>query len=75
MTHASHMSTGTVECKTLLFSPGRPYDTGRQLGRRPMRAKILAIDDEQDIRDLVRYHLEREGHQVGPKALRLRSSL
>ncbi|MFQ5803215.1 MAG: hypothetical protein ACE5JQ_10005 [Candidatus Methylomirabilales bacterium] len=45
-----------------------------QLARRPMRAKILAIDDEQDIRDLVRYHLERERHQVSPKALRPRSS-
>ena len=29
-----------------------------------MRAKILVVDDEKDILDLVRYHLEREGYQV-----------
>jgi len=29
-----------------------------------MRAKVLVVDDEQDILDLVRYHLEREGYQV-----------
>lgn len=29
-----------------------------------MRAKVLVVDDEQDILDLVRYHLEREGFQV-----------
>lgn len=29
-----------------------------------MRAKVLAVDDEQDILDLIRYHLEREGYQV-----------
>ncbi|HZX60607.1 MAG TPA: response regulator transcription factor [Candidatus Methylomirabilis sp.] len=29
-----------------------------------MRAKVLVVDDEPDILDLVRYHLEREGYQV-----------
>ena len=29
-----------------------------------MRTKVLVVDDEQDILDLVRYHLEREGYQV-----------
>ncbi|MFQ5802711.1 MAG: response regulator transcription factor [Candidatus Methylomirabilales bacterium] len=29
-----------------------------------MRAKVLVVDDEQDILDLIRYHLEREGYQV-----------
>lgn len=29
-----------------------------------MRAKILVVDDEKDILDLVRYHLEREGYRV-----------
>src|SRR3972149_1747222 len=29
-----------------------------------MRAKVLVVDDEQDILDLVRYHFEREGYQV-----------
>lgn len=29
-----------------------------------MRAKVLVVDDEQDILDLVRYHLEREGYHV-----------
>jgi two-component system, OmpR family, alkaline phosphatase synthesis response regulator PhoP len=29
-----------------------------------MKAKVLVVDDEQDILDLVRYHLEREGYQV-----------
>ncbi len=29
-----------------------------------MKAKVLVVDDEQDIVDLVRYHLEREGYQV-----------
>lgn len=29
-----------------------------------MKTKVLVVDDEQDILDLVRYHLEREGYQV-----------
>lgn len=29
-----------------------------------MKPKVLVVDDEQDILDLVRYHLEREGYQV-----------
>lgn len=29
-----------------------------------MKPKVLVVDDEQDIVDLVRYHLEREGYQV-----------
>ena len=29
-----------------------------------MKAKVLVVDDEQDIRQLVGYHLEREGYQV-----------
>lgn len=40
-----------------------------------MPAKILVVEDEQDIVELVRYHLEREGFRVvaasdGPGALR-----
>lgn len=42
---------------------------GRMISPEPtrsdsMRAKVLVVDDEQDILDLVRYHLEREGYQV-----------
>ncbi len=29
-----------------------------------MRTKVLVVDDEEDILELVRYHLEREGYQV-----------
>ena len=29
-----------------------------------MKAKVVVVDDEQDILDLVRYHLEREGYRV-----------
>jgi two-component system alkaline phosphatase synthesis response regulator PhoP len=29
-----------------------------------MKTKVLVVDDEQDILDLVRYQLEREGYQV-----------
>jgi two-component system alkaline phosphatase synthesis response regulator PhoP len=29
-----------------------------------MKPKVLMVDDEQDILDLVRYHLEREGYAV-----------
>lgn len=29
-----------------------------------MKTKVLVVDDEQDILDLVRYHLEREGYRV-----------
>ncbi|MFQ5847934.1 MAG: response regulator transcription factor [Candidatus Methylomirabilales bacterium] len=43
-----------------------------------MKTKVLVVDDEQDIVDLVRYHLEREGYQVvgcrdGKSALELAS--
>jgi two-component system, OmpR family, alkaline phosphatase synthesis response regulator PhoP len=34
------------------------------MGRGPMKAKVLVVDDEQDILDLVRYQLEREGCRV-----------
>ena len=38
--------------------------------------KILVVDDEEDIRELVRYNLAREGYQVttvgsGEEALKL----
>ncbi len=41
-----------------------------------MALKVLAVDDEKDIVELVRYHLEKEGFQClvgadGPTALRL----
>ncbi len=41
-----------------------------------MAIKVLAVDDEKDIAELVRYHLEKEGVQCrlaadGPTALRL----
>jgi len=28
-----------------------------------MKAKVLVVDDERDILDLIRYHLERAGRQ------------
>ena len=41
-----------------------------------MAHRVLIVEDEPDIRDLVVFHLEREGYQVvqsrsGPEALRL----
>jgi len=41
-----------------------------------MSTRVLVVEDEKDILDLVRYHLEKEGFQCfqaadGPGALRL----
>jgi len=36
----------------------------RRLSEMTERKKILIVEDEKDIRDLVRYHLEQEGFSV-----------
>lgn len=35
-----------------------------QSGAMPYRAKILAVDDEPELTDLMQYHLVRAGHDV-----------
>src|SRR5262245_22845802 len=37
---------------------------GRQSGDVPVKRTILVVEDEKDIRDLLRFHLEQEGYAV-----------
>jgi phosphate regulon transcriptional regulator PhoB len=40
------------------------HGAGRQSGDVPVRRTILVVEDEKDIRDLLRFHLEQEGYAV-----------
>ena len=40
------------------------HPTGRQSEHVPVKRTILVVEDERDIRDLLRFHLEQEGYTV-----------
>ena len=40
------------------------HPAGRQSEHVPVKRTILVVEDERDIRDLLRFHLEQEGYTV-----------
>ena len=40
------------------------HPAGRQSNDVPLKRTLLVVEDEKDIRDLLRFHLEQEGYTV-----------
>ncbi len=73
--HAGRLRAAGARLGPGLRSPGSGR-RGPGERREAMAHRVLIVEDEPDIRDLLVFHLEREGYQVvqsrsGPEALRL----